>query len=138
MIILTMFAVLLLLLTHLFGIDLPDREAEELTIGFLIISLILAPIIETFIFQKLPIDYLKKYIERDWLLVVISSIIFAAAHYINEFYISDVIIIFITGWVLAYAYVLSKKRDDMNGYWTVVIIHAGYNLFVEIVHLLVH
>lgn len=123
--------------THILGIELPEREVEEKTIWYFVVAIFLAPLIETFFFQKLPIDFFRTYYEKDWPLILISSIPFGLAHFINEFFISDVIFIICLGVVLAYAYILAKKRDDLNAYLAVVFIHAGYNLSGVIIHLIV-
>lgn len=126
----------LLLCTHVIGIQFPEREVEDKTIWYFIVALILAPIIESYLFQKLPIDFFTEHFEEDWPLILISAIPFGLIHYLNEFYLRDILYAFCFGSVFAYAYILAKKREDLNAYLAVVLIHAGYNLTGVIIHLL--
>lgn len=70
-------------------------------------------------------------------LVLISAIPFGMIHYIQEFFVKDIFYSFCFGVVFAYANILAKKREDLNAYLAVVLIHAGYNLFAVIIHLIV-
>lgn len=137
----TLFAIFsmifILFLLHILGVELPERQEEEINFWYFALYLIAAPLLETLLFQRIPINFLWKYFEKDWPLAVISAMLFAAAHYLNEFFISDVLMLLMIGWVYAYAYIIAKKRIDMNAYWSVVLIHAGYNLFAVLVDLLV-
>src|SRR5688572_7194907 len=123
--ILTMFINLHIL--DLLGVEYEERPVEDKTFWFIVGAIIIAPLIETFLFQKLPIDYFRKYIKNDWPLVIISAVPFGLIHYIKDFFVRDIFYAFCFGAIFAYAYVLAGKREDMNAYWAVVIIHAGYN-----------
>lgn len=125
------------LIVDLLGIVQQERLVEAMTFWYVVSAILLAPLLETFIFQKLPIDYFRKYIKKDWLLVMISALPFGLMHYLKDFFFRDVFYAFCFGAVFAYAYILAQKREDMNAYWAVVIIHAGYNAVAMIVHLIV-
>ncbi len=126
----------LMLFTHVLEIELQEREVEENTIWLFVGVLLLAPIIETYVFQKLPIDFFRIYYKKDWPLVLISAIPFGLIHYIKEYFFRDIFYVFCLGAVFAYAYILAKKREDLNAYLAVVLIHAGYNLSGVIIHLI--
>ena len=95
-------------------------------------AIIVAPVLETLIFQKLPIDFFRDSYAQDWPLILISAIPFGLVHILNEFYIRDFFYTFCTGILYAYAYIVAAKRKDLNAYLAVVLIHAGYNAFVLI------
>lgn len=127
-----------LVIVDLTGIELIEREVEHMTVSYAIGSVILAPLIETFIFQKFPIDYFRNRIDTDWKLVLLSAIPFGVSHYFVYFLIRDIYYAFCFGVAFAYAYILAKKRDDLSAYWAVVFIHAGYNLSGVIIHLFIY
>lgn len=99
----------------------------------LIIGSILVPIIETFFFQYLIINICKKYIKnKNWLIIIISSLFFAFSHYYNVIYI---FYMFIVGFFLAYTYILYEKKC-FHPFLVVTIIHALRNTIATIVNIL--
>jgi len=74
-------------------------------------SCIGVPIIETFIFQSLPMFLIGRYISKKSCWKVIgSAILFGAAHYFN---VSYMIIAFSMGLVFAYSIVLYEKHHNI-------------------------
>lgn len=124
------------LVVDISGIEIQEREERDLTFGFIAAALVLAPTIETLIFQKWPIDFFEDNFKRKWPLILISAIPFGVGHYLNENLVRDIIYAFILGVLLAYAYILCKKREDLSPYLAVVIIHFGYNLFVVLIRVI--
>lgn len=122
---------------EILDVELSGKQVEEKTIWYFVGALLLAPIIETYIFQKLPIDFLRDSFSDDWPLTLISAIPFGLIHYLQQHLVRDIFYAFCIGGVYAYAYILAKKRDDLSAYWAVVFIHAGYNISAVIIHLLV-
>lgn len=127
----------LLLITHVPGIELTEKPVEEKTMWYFLVAILMAPFIETYLFQKLPIDFFRDSFKKDWPLVLISAIPFGLIHYIQAFFVRDILYALCIGAVFAYAYILAKKREDLNAYLAVVLIHAGYNLSGVIIHLIV-
>ena len=91
-----------------------------------ILVVIVAPILETLIFQYLIINFfLTK--TKSFYACVISSLIFALQHMYNLFYF--VLTLFV-GLIFAYLYVIGKKRN--YGFILVAVAHSLYNLIVFI------
>ncbi|WP_261544056.1 CPBP family glutamic-type intramembrane protease [Burkholderia multivorans] len=96
-----------------------DDLATRLLLGSLI-----APIVETFLFQWLPIRMLRRVFKaRTWLAVSASTLAFAAAHGYSLLY---VVVALWGGLVFAAVFVL---RDYPGGhpFWVVAIAHAARN-----------
>lgn len=127
----TVIGVMLVMATvvDILGIGPAERKGIEWSLWFLISALILAPTIETLIFQKWPVDFFEDSFTRPWPLILISAIPFGIIHYLKDFLIRDAFYTFCSGVIYAYAYIVAKKREDLNPYVAVVLIHFGYNAF---------
>ncbi|WP_373464069.1 CPBP family glutamic-type intramembrane protease [Flavobacterium nitrogenifigens] len=124
-----------LLITIIFKSDLNNKVVNEISNSdfVFVLSVVFAPIIETFIFFKLTLmglDYFKKneFVGRYkvYLFVLISSLLFSVNHCYN---VSYLISAFISGVLYSLIYYKSfiKKNYPFIG---TVIIHSLYNLFV--------
>ncbi len=98
-----------------------------------ILTVIIVPIIETFLFQFLIIEicirFLKK--KKEIIAILTSALIFSICHYYNFLYI---ISIFFLGIVFSSFYILAKKRSDINPFIFLTLIHAINNLLAFIVN----
>ncbi|MDQ6477421.1 type II CAAX prenyl endopeptidase Rce1 family protein [Dyadobacter sp. LHD-138] len=107
----------------------PVIEGQNIYIK-LIMSLILAPIIETFIFFLLPFKTLKyfkwQYLSFSKCFVLIASILFAFNHCFNFVYFLSSCF---GGVLMAIFYLISDKRAE-NSYLNTTILHSLYNAFV--------
>lgn len=90
----------------------------------LLMGVIMAPLIETFIFQYAIIETVKK---KNSLLIacIVSAFVFAILHWYNFYYF---LFAFVSGMFLAYLYCLGKTI--IKGLLLVLSAHALYNLFV--------
>ena len=118
------------------GIEIYERKQRPISWGFLLTVLALAPLTETLLFQKLPFDLFADSFTKQWPLILISAIPFGIIHYFNEFLVRDILFTFSSGVLYAYAYLVAKKRDDLNAYLAVVLIHFSYNLFVVLIRVI--
>lgn len=92
-------------------------------------GVLLAPVIETLIFQAAPILLLKKYSSlKPGAIILVSSLFFAVAHHYS---ISYVLFAFLVGVFLAYSYVLYLKKEA-SAFWVVTAIHSLRNLFAMV------
>jgi len=125
--------VILLLSINLITSSLPYSESinnsEELKnlnpfLAFLLLVLI-GPLLETLIFQHLPIIILPKIIKniQEKYLIFISAILFGLSHSYNITYI---IFTFLGGIILAYYYFLSIKRKE-QAFLNIFLIHLILN-----------
>lgn len=122
----------LLHIVVLFFLNVPPRTSvkENSLIIYFFTAVLFAPIVETLFFQCLPIEFLKLYKIKDFYIILILGVLFGFAHYFNSYQIRDVVITSFLGFLYAYAYILIKKRRNLNPIFGVSLIHFGYNLFV--------
>ena len=107
------------------GFDGFSSISQEILFG-----IILAPIVETFIFQFLIIETLKNKLAPLYVCFV-SALIFGLTHSYNLFYF---LFGLFGGLTFAYLYYLGKSK--IRGFLLVLITHALYNSFVfTILHL---
>lgn len=108
--------------------EIDSLKEASLTVIFLA-TVILAPLIETFIFQFLIIEgtlrVLKKSSFKKYIAAVLSALLFGLTHYYNIYYIGYA---FLSGIIFAGIYFYAKGRKGLNPYWVVVSIHAVGNL----------
>jgi membrane protease YdiL (CAAX protease family) len=103
----------------------PSFLDESLLFQF-VTAVLLAPLLETLIFQAVPILILKKYTGfRPGTVVLVSSFWFAAAH---SYSIAYVFYAFLIGLLLAYSYVIYVEKA-VSAFWVVAAIHSLRNLF---------
>lgn len=91
-----------------------------------VIVVVAAPILETLIFQYSVFDYGKKWISKEWVLIVISAIIFSLGHCYNIIYFLNALV---AGLIFGYAY-FKAKQLGFRPFISVWLIHSLYNLFV--------
>ena len=109
-------------------LDIPEDdfiERDYFNIFRVFSVVVIAPLIETLIFQSLAyrfisrINFFRKH--KVWIIIV-SALLFGIAH---SYSISYMVFGFIIGCVFMYAYML---RIGKKSYWTVVAIHSLCNL----------
>jgi membrane protease YdiL (CAAX protease family) len=91
----------------------------------ILMGVLLAPIIETFIFQKLFFDFLRHKIKVRFI-ILISALCFGFSHFYDLVYVINT---FFIGIILSIAYALWKKKN-ITPFWIVVIIHLLHNLII--------
>jgi uncharacterized protein len=133
------FVLLLLAATYLAALPLPLLEfafpAFQLgdgppsmrnlpIVGRLIYGSIIAPLIETALFQALPIGLLRGKLELSWPVVLVTSAgLFGASHGYSAAY---VIFAFLIGLVLAYGYAV-RKQDGGRPFLLITVVHGLRN-----------
>ena len=102
-----------------------------------LISTILGPIFETFLFQFITY-YIRKFIYEEFpkkilnprffntVYIIISSILFAISHTYSNWYI---ILMILPGALLSYMFIFFKKNEQ-NAFIYTSVIHFFHNLFV--------
>jgi membrane protease YdiL (CAAX protease family) len=98
-------------------------------IGTLFLTTVLAPLIETFLGQALPIYLTQKFIKMrtNQLAIVISSIVFSLGHL--GYSIWYFILIIPTGVLLAMTYIVFQLRKE-SSFWMTFSVHSLRNLIV--------
>ena len=101
----------------------------------IVLSVLIAPIFETFLFQKSilrltrKIGYMK---ERIWLQIFISAFVFGLFHWYSLIYILQGVLL---GLVFAYSYTVFEHKNS-SPIWNVVCIHGIGNLISMIIYYL--
>ena len=91
-----------------------------------VIIVVIAPLIETFIFQMIPsivLNMLK--IESKYLLIIIPSLLFSLGHIYNPIYMCMTFI----GGVFLNIYYYESKKYNHHYFFLTALIHSFYNLY---------
>jgi hypothetical protein len=102
--------------------DFDDLSSNEL----FTLSVLFAPLVETFIGQALPLWIISRFTKKLRLLLIISALFFAALHK----YPVAVIAIFPTAITLSWSWIVYRKRSFLHAYLVTSAIHALHNLVV--------
>lgn len=95
-----------------------------------ILSVLIGPLLETFLFQYLIIETLCKFKLNNNLIIWISAILFALTHNYNLIYLLAAIF---PGILYASYYLYLKKENRKNIFFTIYALHSLTNLVVFIV-----
>jgi membrane protease YdiL (CAAX protease family) len=95
-----------------------------------IIAILLAPLIETFIFQKSIHDMFRLFGYSDKSAMFISAFIFGLLHYYS---LEQIITSLITGYLFNYTYCYLRYKMNKAAFITISVSHALVNLYVLIV-----
>ncbi|MEG1607168.1 MAG: CPBP family intramembrane glutamic endopeptidase [Mucinivorans sp.] len=96
-------------------------------------SIIVAPLAETLLFQHVPYAVLRRvpfFATNRWAMLVVSGAIFGAMHYYSLAYILATSLM---GGVMMYGYIVKYRR---RAYWSMVLFHSMWNLLVVVMQLL--
>ncbi|SDC59078.1 CAAX protease self-immunity [Algoriphagus faecimaris] len=97
-----------------------------------IFAVVLAPVIETFIFLYLFFHFLKTKLNSRYI-IFLSALCFSLIHFPKNFSVTETLNVFIVGLILAYAYKIFSYKNK-PAFWYVVAIHAFINLIGIMTH----
>lgn len=94
----------------------------------LLLAVVLAPIIETLIFQLFLYRIINKTrINNTSIIIILMSFVFSQAHWYHWLY---VVAAFINGLFLNYFYIYTyKKKNELLAVLLTIALHSSYNLF---------
>ncbi|MGC1520282.1 MAG: CPBP family glutamic-type intramembrane protease [Steroidobacteraceae bacterium] len=93
-------------------------------VGQIAFGVVLAPLLETALYQALPIELMSRKTSFGWpLIIAISSILFGAAHRFSWGYVFAT---FLVGLVLAYGYAV-RRRKGGRPFLLILSVHALRN-----------
>lgn len=120
-----------LALINFFHIDLTDNRktpsfGSASTIVKLIFLFLLAPLLETYIFQYGIIKWLLSTKLKKVFIVLISALFFGLSHYYDVLYVLNT---FFVGIVLALCFMLGADKK-ISPFWITAIVHATHNLCI--------
>lgn len=107
--------------------ELSTSYLETIANPFYLFSLlcILTPVLETIIFQWLPITLLQKTTSNIGFIIGIDSLIFALPHWLYSFIY--MLAIFPVSIMLAWSFILNKDDSLLKALWVTASIHALIN-----------
>jgi len=110
------------------------NENFEVTASLLVNALILAPILETLVFQTLFFSILRRFKIKIWIIALISGVAFGAFHNYSLFYMIGTAPI---GFIFMYMYILRAEINN-KPLTSTIIAHASINLVAIIATLITH
>ncbi|WP_394354306.1 CPBP family glutamic-type intramembrane protease [Pedobacter planticolens] len=97
----------------------------------IVVGCVIGPIIETYIFQSLSTKILGLLrINRFYLLILIPSLFFAAAHFYSIIFF---LAVFFGGVIINYMYQSYRSSGHYSPFWMTVLLHGLYNAYVFLV-----
>lgn len=118
-----------------FGCDVEYFPNDYSNVLIFFLGVLLAPIIETFLFQYLPTK-LFLLVKRKWninkvILILFSGILFGMAHDYNLITIIDGII---SGIIFILIFLkFNEEKTQLSGFWATFLIHALYNFYAFLI-----
>lgn len=103
----------------------PKQGTEFISIGeAFVASVLIAPIVETYLVQHTFLQYSQKWVSRYWPGLVLSSLVFAGLHYYSVPYVIKTLF---SGFAYGFFYIQFAR---IKGYpmWNTALIHAMHNL----------
>jgi membrane protease YdiL (CAAX protease family) len=132
----TLVAELIRLILLAFNIGLEDRAGPGFmslgAAGALFAACIVAPLLETFFAQALPIKLTQRFLGVTGS-VICSATIFSLMHYYSILYMMHT---FLLGLVFATGYVLWRQHERIHPFWLICIAHSCRNLLTFLLHLI--
>jgi membrane protease YdiL (CAAX protease family) len=121
-----------IILEHFLGLSptiITNNESDLLAqIGLFFRAVIVAPFIETAIFQKLILDNSKPRIKNNILCVALSAVVFGLVHCTG---IAQIVLAAFSGFYLGLFYTIARQKK-YNAFWLTCLMHALWNLIVYI------
>jgi hypothetical protein len=93
---------------------------------FVLLGVLLAPIIETLVFQALPVGVARLFKASFRWQVAAATILFAAAHFTESIAVG-VGAGLVGGFYLAFTYVHWRERSRWTAFWTTAVSHGIHN-----------
>lgn len=108
-------------------VDKSENGLKDLPIFIQTLAILLiSPIVETYLFQYIPNVILQKLkINRNYLLIIIPSIIFSLFHFYNIIYLFMTLF----GGIILNYYYLKTKKISKHYFILTVLLHSLYNFY---------
>jgi hypothetical protein len=100
---------------------------------FFILAVFVAPVVETFLFQFIPIETLQKKVNSKFIIAIISALLFSISHLSSYTYAFSNLL---GGIVLAYTYIISTQKK-YPAYLCTATVHSLRNLIVFVASLVI-
>lgn len=119
-----------------FFLDVSFSSSNEIgseskrSLSYFFYGVILAPVLETAVFQKMALGFFRVFIKNNLVCIIIAAVIFGLIHYNG---VAKIIVISSGGFFLGLFYTI-LKRKRLNAFWLTALFHAFWNLFVFTIH----
>lgn len=104
-----------------------ERQSHELAFFF---AVVIAPFIETIIFQGLPFIVIRKLLGRDVYKVGLMSLFFGILHFSKIAPVLSILNGLAGGVLLAYCYVFYVKKSYLRALLMTTFVHAAHNFII--------
>jgi hypothetical protein len=104
----------------------PDRFPDLPMSAIFLIALLIAPPVETLLLQALPIFVARKLKASLRAQVIVSTVIFAAAH-LTEGFITVISAGAVGGFYFAFTYAHWRQESRWTSFWVTALSHAIHN-----------
>ena len=106
----------------------------KISIGTIIDTVIIAPVLETLVFQSLFFIIMKRFNINKWIIILISSISFGVYHNYSIFYMINTSLI---GFVFIYMYI-QRANAEKKPALSIIVAHSMINLIIIITTFITH
>jgi len=114
------------------GAVYPELDTENTpdftkSTGHIVIATCIGPLLETFIFQMLPVWIVNRFITKNiWIQILPSAILFGCAH---TYFLAYVIAMIFLGVILALGFcIYQRKFNYKKAFWYIALLHASHNI----------
>ena len=99
-------------------------------------KVLLAPLIETLLFQFIIIEFFLLIFKGNKVIIalIISASVFGYSHYFNTQNVLYSLFAALIGLIFASIYILTKRRKDINPFLLVFFVHLSINLFAFVIN----
>lgn len=112
----------------------PVDENLKITLDLLLNGLILAPLIESLLFQTLFFSLYKRFRINKWVIILLSTVLFGLYHNYSIFYIVNTGIV---GFLFMYFYILRAEQEN-KPFFATVVAHVFFNFAAIVIILFKH
>ena len=110
-------------------LGIPDREHEGSIESLVVPGIIVAPILETFLLQALPVGFARLFKARFSTQVIFSVIPFAGLHAVQGV-VAGIAAGLVGGFYFAFTYVHWRERSRWKAFWVTAVSHLMHNALV--------
>ena len=90
-----------------------------------LLLIVIGPVLETVLFQYLPISIAQRFTKKKWVIIFSSSVVFGLGHLYNPVYFT---MAFFGGVICSYLFIYSEERKK-SGILFCIVFHSLYNLY---------
>ncbi len=109
---------------------LSDQQIMKIDIFHIITAILIAPPIETFLGQALPIKIISKFSNSKRVQIIASALVFSLSHLPVLGFLFGA---FFVGIVLSWGYIVKSKESKTKAFWLITLSHSIHNLIAFLI-----